>query len=269
MSGPHPPLHEVTPFVPQLVLTILCVAGAAGVVGLGIRRWARDRSPVLLLLIAGATVASLQEAPLDIFVSAYYPPQHLWWVYESFGRQVPVWAHFAWMILFAGAPYLLAQVMRRGPLRRVAWLGVLYMAIVDIVIELPAQASHLYFYYGDQPLKVGDFPVTMAVVNAATMMAIAVAIYLGEGRLHGRQRLLALIVPALAVPASTMSLGLPVWTAVGADMPLGVIYLGAFASIALALWAVHGMLWIAERFGPAGGSRVVTGERIRPAPAPA
>src|ERR1700757_2035933 len=143
-AGPQPPVNVATPCVPQLGLTILCVTAAILLIAYGVHRWRDDGSPVLLLLIAGATAASLQEAPLDIFVSAYYPHRHLWTVYETFGRPVPVWAPFAWMVLFAGAPYVLAQAMRRGSVRRAAALGIVALAVTDIVIELPAQAAHQY-----------------------------------------------------------------------------------------------------------------------------
>jgi hypothetical protein len=255
MSAPQPPAHAVTPFVPQLELTILCVTGAVLLIAYAIRRWRRTGSPVMLLLIAGATVASLQEAPLDIFVSAYYPHAHLWTVYETFGRPVPVWAPFAWMALFAGAPYLLADAMRRGSVRKAAGVGILCLAVVNIVIELPAQATHQYFYYGNQPLKIGGFPMSMVAVNASTMVAIAVAVYLGEDRLRGRMRLLALVVPGLAVPASTMTTGLPVWSAVGARWPTGLLYVAALATFALSFAAIDGMLALAERFGATAEAR--------------
>jgi hypothetical protein len=256
MSAPQPPTFAETPFVPQLWLTIGCVTVATGLILYGLVTLRRDRSPTLLLLVLGATVASLQEAPLDIFVSAYYPSEGLWRSYETFGRPVPVWANFAWMVLFAGAPYLIAQAMRRGSVRRVAWIGVLVLAIVDVLIEMPNLAVNLYSYYGGQPMLVAGFPMHMLAVNANTMMGIAVAVYLGESRLRGRLRLLAIIVPILAVPASTMSLGLPVWSAVGAQLPAPVTWAAAFLTVGLSLWSISGMLRVAERFGPGVPSAV-------------
>jgi hypothetical protein len=260
MSAPQPPTFAQTPFVPQLALTVGCVTVAAGLIAYGLVRLRRDRSPALLLLILGATMASLQEAPLDIFVSAYYPRQGLWMSYETFGRPVPIWANFAWMILFAGAPYLLARAMRRYGVRQAGWLGMLALAIVDIAIELPNLAVELYSYYGDQPLRIGGFPMHMVAVNAATMMAITVAVYLGESRLRGKLRLLAIVVPILAVPAGTMSNGLVVWSAVGAQLPAAVTWTASFATIAMAMWSIHGMLRLADRFG--------TGARAADAPEP-
>lgn len=249
MSAPQPPTFAQTPFVPQLSLTIGCVTVATALILYGLVKMRRDRSPALLLLIFGATVASLQEAPLDIFVSAYYPREGLWSSYETFGRPVPVWANFAWMILFAGAPYLLAQAMRKYGVRQAGWLGMLALAVVDIAIELPNLAVNLYSYYGDQPLRIGGFPMHMVAVNAATMMAITIAVYLGESRLRGKLRLLAIVVPILAVPAGTMSNGLVVWSAVGAQLPTAVTWVASFVTIGLALWSIHGMLRLASRYG--------------------
>ena len=265
MSAPQPPTFAQTPFVPQLSLTIGCVTVAAGLIAYGLVKLRRDRSPSLLLLIFGATVASLQEAPLDIFVSAYYPREGLWMSYETFGRPVPVWANFAWMILFAGAPYLLAQAMRKHGVRQAGWLGMLGLAIVDIAIELPNLAVSLYSYYGDQPLRIGGFPMHMVAVNAATMMAITIAVYLGESRLRGKLRLLAIIVPILAVPAGTMSNGLVVWSAVGAQLPTVLTWIASFVTIGLAMWSIHGMLRLADRFGPG----VVAPAAVEPMAAPA
>jgi hypothetical protein len=247
--APRPTITE-TPYLPQLLLLIGCVLAAGVMIVHGVRLWRRERSPVMLLLIAGATVASLQEAPLDIFVSAYYPKPGLWWAYETFGRPVPIWAIFAWMVLFAGSPYLLARQMRRKGVRRVGWIGVAWLAVVDVLIELPCLAVYLYEYYGDQPLRVGGFPVHMVAVNAATMMAITVAVYCLEGRVRGKLVGLAFVLPGLAVPASTMSLGLPVWSAVGAGLPGPLMLVASLLTIGLAVAALHGMMRLAEEVGP-------------------
>jgi hypothetical protein len=247
--APQPTIAE-TPFWPQLLLLIACVLAAGVMIVQGIRFWRRERSPVMLLLIAGATWASLQEAPLDIFVSAYYPKPGLWWAYETFGRPVPIWAIFAWMVLFAGSPYLLARQMRRDGVRRVGWKGVGWLAITDVLIELPCLAVYLYQYYGDQPLRVGGFPVHMVAVNAATMMAITVAVYCLEGRIPRRYLGLAFIAPGLAVPASTMFLGLPVWSAVGGGLPWPLMMIASLVTIGLSVAALNGMMRLAEHVGP-------------------
>jgi hypothetical protein len=139
------------------------------------------------------------------------------------------------------------------------------LAIVDIAIELPNLAVSLYSYYGDQPLRIGGFPMHMVAVNAATMMAITIAVYLGESRLRGKLRLLAIIVPILAVPAGTMSNGLVVWSAVGAQLPTVLTWIASFVTIGLAMWSIHGMLRLADRFGPG----VVAPAAVEPVAAPA
>jgi hypothetical protein len=219
------------------------------IIGYGLRRWVRAGSPVLLLLVLGATVASLQEAPLDIFVSADYPRPGLWVLFETFGRPVPVWATFAWMILFAGAPYLLARAMERKSPGQVVWLGALGFVFVDIAIEVP---THAVPYYGDHPLSVGGFPLGMGAVNSVTMMGIATAAYLLETRVRGRLRLLAVVVPGLVLPAVTMTVGLPVFSAVGAGAPAAVRYPAVLLTFALAALALHGLARLAQAWGPGG-----------------
>jgi hypothetical protein len=249
MFVPEPPTHAVSPYVAQIVQTAACAAVGGALCVLALWRSRRRGSALLLLLIVGSVVASFQEAPLDIFVSAYYPHRHLWTFWETFGRHIPIWATFAWIILFAGAPWFIAQAMKMHPVRQVVWIGVAANVIIDVLIELPGQAAHLYYYYGHQPLTVGGFPLSMAAVNAATTTAIAVAIYLGDGRIHGRAQALVCLAPILAVPASTMSVGLPVFSLVGAGADIVLRYVGVIATLAAAMLAIDGMSRLAERFG--------------------
>jgi hypothetical protein len=215
----------------------------------------RHGRAVPLALVVGAAVGSVNEAPLDLFVSAYYPGQGQWTLYESFGRPIPVWVLFAHIMLFAAAPYVLAQLMRRTSARRVGWLGCLGLAVSDVLIELPNQS--ILTYYGDHPFRTFGFPLAMAAVNAATMTAIAVAVLLLEPRLTGWRQALAAVLPPAALPAGTFAFGFPVFGAVAAGASTWLIAAGGLASIGLAMLAVHGLLALAESGGRLGSRELL------------
>lgn len=53
------------------------------------------------------------------------------------------------------------------------------------------------------------------------------------------------MLPVAALPAGTFVTGFPVFGAVAAGAPAGIIVAGGLASIALAMLAVHGLLTLA------------------------
>lgn len=242
-GAPRPDTGLVTAYLPQLVMTAGLGALALVAVAAAVHQLVRYHRAVPLFLLLGAAVGSVDEAPLDLFVSAYYPGRGQWTLYESFGRPIPVWVTFAHILLFGAAPYVLARLMRTVSARRVGWLGCLGLAVSDVLIELPNRS--ILTYYGDHPFRVFGFPLAMAAVNAATMTAIAVTVLLVEPRLTGRRQALAAVLPVAALPAGTFATGFPVFGAVAAGAPAGVIVAGGLASIALAMLAVHGLLTLA------------------------
>jgi hypothetical protein len=241
-TAPEPPVGLVTPYRPQLVMTVgLGALAASALVVAGLLAARRGRA-MLLALLVGAAAGSLNEAPLDVFVLAYYPPEGQWTLYESFGRPIPVWVLPAHMLLFAAVPYLLATAMRRWSARRVGWSGCLALALCDVLIEIPMQTP----YYGDHPFRVFGFPMAMAAVNAATMTAIAVAVVRFEPRLHGGRQAWAAVLPLVALPAGTYACGFPVFGAVAAGLSTPAITAAGLLSVGLALGAVHTLLGLAE-----------------------
>ncbi len=237
-AAPQPPPGLVTPYLPQLVMTVGLGALAAAALLVAMVLALRQRRGTLLAMLLGAAAGSLNEAPLDVFVLAYYPPRGQWTLYESFGRPIPVWVLPAHMLLFAAVPYVLAAAMRRWGARRVGWSGCLALAVCDVLIEMPMQTP----YYGEQPFRVFGFPMAMAAVNAATMTAIAVTVLLVEPRLAGRHQALAALLPLAALPAGTFVTGFPVFGAVAAGAPTGIIAVAGVVSIAAAVLAVQGLL---------------------------
>jgi hypothetical protein len=234
----------VTAYLPQMMMTVGLGSLALLALGAAVHQFVRLRRAVPLFLIIGAAIGSVNEAPLDLFVSAYYPRAGQWPLYESFGRPIPVWVLPAHVMLFAAAPYVLSRLMRATSIRRVGWIGCLGLAVSDLLIELPDRS--ILTYYGDHPFRVFGFPVAMAAVNAATMTAIAVTVLLLEPRLRGRYQVLAAVLPLAALPAGTLVTGFPVFGAVAAGASAGVIAAGGLVSIALSMLAVHGLLALAE-----------------------
>lgn len=255
MAAPQPDTGLVTAYLPQLVMTVGLGAVAAAALGAAVHQFVRHRRAVPLFLVVGAAVGSVNEAPLDLFVSAYYPGQGQWTLYETFGRPIPVWVLPAHVVLFAAAPYVLARLMRTVSARRVGWLGCLGLAVSDVLIELPNRS--ILTYYGDHPFRVFGFPLAMAAVNAATMTAIAVTVLLVEPRLEGGRQALAALLPLAALPAGTFVTGFPVFGAVAAGASMGVIACAGLVSIGLALLAVHGLLSLAESYGRLGSHELL------------
>jgi hypothetical protein len=244
-TAPAPPPGLVTPYWPQFGMTV--GLGALAVVALAVAAWlaVRQRRAVLLAMLAGAAVGSLNEAPLDLFVQAYYPPEGLWPYYGSFGRPIPVWVLPAHVMLFAAVPYALAAAMRRWGARRVGWSGCAGLALCDVLIEIPMRTP----YYGDHPFRVLGFPMAMAAVNAATMTLIAVTVLRLEDRVTGWRQVSAVALPLTALPAGTYACGFAVFGAVGAGWTGGPVMLAGLVSVGLSLLAIHALLGLAAERG--------------------
>ncbi|WP_067671518.1 hypothetical protein [Nocardia miyunensis] len=240
VSMPTPPTAE------HVVLAILGVLVGLAFVG-ALYIWWRTGKPTALLLTLGGLVCSLNESAVDVLGHCYFP-RGGWEAQELLGRPIPVWVLFGYILFFGAFVYVMAEIMKRRPSRRSMWIGIGVFWVANAVLELPILSTHLYIYYGDQPLAVGGFPLVWLTINCLGSFAAAVVVVRFEGYFRGWRQLLLLGL-CYATYMGTWSLAMPYFWAV--DSGSGAVRsAGAILSMVLGVIAIDALMRIGLR-GPA------------------
>jgi hypothetical protein len=236
------------PAVPELVMpataqtvatTIVAVLAVAALAAAAVlSRW--HRTPLYLLVLLGGTVASVNEPIADLLGGCIHPQTGGWQVFSTFDRPIPVWVVLAYG-LYLGATPLIVVALTRGPNpRRRFQAAVAVIFASNLLIELPVLAAGMYAYYGDQPFKVGGFPLYWLFINGAGVAGVAVVL-LRFGHLFRGARLgWALLLPPASQVAAYL-IGMPVFSMYNSGAAAPWTWLGAVATILLGtavLWAV-------------------------------
>jgi hypothetical protein len=80
------------------------------------------------------------------------------------------------------------------------------MAVINFVLEAPGLLTHVYTYYGKQPLNLWGQPLWWGGVNAVTLL-IAGALVIGAKRFLGTGWSLAGVVPLIFIAEGASNTG--------------------------------------------------------------
>lgn len=144
---PHTSQIVVTSVMGALVLVFACYA---------VREIVRHRSYLLALLLIGGGISYLNEPIDDVLGCLYHPVDGQWTVLDTFAK-VPLWGLGIYIVFFGGMPYLILKALERGVTRRQLWQWVGILFVVDVAVEIPILARHMYLYYADPPFDVAGF----------------------------------------------------------------------------------------------------------------
>ena len=237
----------------QSIVTIALWAGTIALVLYAIHLSRRDRSPIAILLVLAVAVGSLIEPLYDISYHLFWHDfdangeSAQWTLFESFDLPQPVWVMPAYVVVFAGPAIFMYQGLAKGTnLRHVFKLAAI-TACTTAAFEILMINLDLYSYWSPQTMRVLDYPIWIACMEAAQITTFAMLVALLWRKATKPVHLLAafLIFPA-NFAFSTLGAGFPGIIAINMDDPSSVLmFLGASASIALAaveLWWVGTML---------------------------
>jgi hypothetical protein len=227
----------------QTVYTILLLAPLVGLAGYCVRRYLKERDPVPLLCLAGGAMCVLFEPIVDILGLCWYPREGQWKLFETLGRPIPVGVLFGYMWAFGGLTAVAYRVLRQKGLPA---LGRLYPVFIGLSIPFELIANHTgyYGYYGNQPLRILEWPAWWGPVNFAVPIVAAVMIERFRPHLPGpRIVALAFLLP-MADGAVNGATAWPVWSALNsAGLSTAIVQAAGALSVGLAVFLV----WLVTR----------------------
>lgn len=266
-SIPQPPDGLVMNATGQTIFTIGVTIPWIILLVLAIRYLVRDRSPVLMLFLAGGAICILMEPVVDVLGMCFFPRENQWVGVETFGRPIPIfmWPVYSWFV--GGQAYLFWRLFQRGMNRSQLWKLWLVVMGVNVVLESPGILMDVYTYYGPQPFNLWGLPLWWPPVNASMPIVAAFLIHKMTPHLTGARALAVIPFLPMADGLTNGALAWPVWTALNTQIGFWATYPAAVATFGLAALAV----WVMTKGLPAAETAPapVTAPARVPAPAPA
>jgi len=220
-----------------IVYTVLMIVLTAGLLAWWLSSPAERRvGPALPFLLLGGALSGLMESWLDNVVLVGYPPEQNLPVLESFGRSVPMFVPIGYAWFCGGLLYVMARYFQRHGIRsRDVWSILGAVVVVDFVsIGLSSWIGVLEFY-GDPPMKVLGYPLWWAGIDGLHVILGGSLLLIALDHLRGRAQAWLILLPSVALGASSGIVGWPVSTAINSSWSDPAKYLCAFASIGLSL----------------------------------
>lgn len=243
---PQPPAGPM-PEGWQVFYTVMLFVPLLGLGGYFIRLSLRDRDPIPVLCLAGGAVCTLFEPIVDILGLCWYPREGQWTLFETLGRPIPVGVLFGYMWAFGGLTALAHKVLTE---KGTAALWKLYPLFIGVSIPFELVANHTgyYVYYGNQPLRILEWPAWWGPVNFGVPILAAILIARFRPWLTGWRILAVIAILPFADGAMNAGTAWPVWSALNApDLPTAVVQAAGLLTVSLAVTFV----WLLTRSAPA------------------
>jgi len=229
---PRPPVDMVMSayYWPITAANFVLLAG----IMIWVSREARRQQRILpVLIMGGAAIASLLECIFDVMVLVWWPQYGPAPEYRILNISVPIWMLAAYPWYIGGMGYWAYRAFHRGMTRGMLWKLYFFGWLANFALEMPPlQIGNIYAYYGDQPFRVLDFPIWMAMTNTMMPILAGALIHIFDDELRGWRSLIALALVPMAVGAAEIATGWPIWLALNSGLgyaatyPAGVVVLG-------------------------------------------
>jgi hypothetical protein len=255
----EPPYDAVTPQTGQLVVTSITGVLVALTLCYSLVMWQRRKTPFYLLMLVGGFLAVFNEPILDLFSQIYFPRNGSWTVFESQGRPMAAWGVLSYTLFFGTLVIGAVEALRGGSTRLRFWSVVVTVWILNCLLEVTVLGRNIYFYFGYQPFRIGDFPAIWLVLNAVGVVGAA-AIFLRFRPFFTGPRLLLSAFVAPACQWAALWLGIPHFITLGTDLSPVIKMLGSAVSIVVSLIVldVLGRIAIRGEVAPTKDSAVMT-----------
>jgi hypothetical protein len=160
-----------------------------------LRRLARERDPVPVLMWVGSFVAVVNEPMLDDLCHIWYAPNLPLTLVTGWGMKVPLLVALAWAFFVGMTGYVSYLLLERGLRRQQIYLLWAFLMALDVALEYPALGFDLWTYYSAQPFKLLGFPLWMTWINATGMFLGGFLLWLLAAHLKGNWRWLVMLFP--------------------------------------------------------------------------
>lgn len=189
-------------------------------------------------MLAGGFAMSLVEPLVDHNGLCWFPQEGQVTAFRDYGVELPLWLVIAYVWFFGGRAMYIWHALERGKGADPSWWLKSWATVfaIDIVLETVGLQLDLFFYYGEQPLKLGQFPLWWAAINSTTPVLLGALAFVLRSQLQG-WRALALVPLAPAVCAGVnAAAGWPIYgTLHNTACPTWLVWASALLTIALAL----------------------------------
>lgn len=192
-----PPWDAITPHTPQVAVTTVTGALVAVTLVYTLAMWRRRGTPFYLLILLGGLLCILNEPALDLVSQIYFPRREAWTVFEAYGRPMPAWGVLSYTVFFGTQTIAAVELLRRGASRARFWLVVVGVWVLNSCLEVTMLNTRIYFYFGDQPLRIGQFPAVWLVLNVIGVVTAAALFLRFRSFFTGPRTLLAMLVPPI------------------------------------------------------------------------
>lgn len=241
---PVPPVDMVMSPHYNLILG-LSVLLLSAVVVWAIIESRRTRRALPLLILAGAALMSLQECIFDVMVTVWWPETGHTPLYRMFNRSVPIWMLMAYPWYYGSIAILVYKRIREGLTTGGLWKLYAYGWLGNFLVEIPALQfpelgwGHLYVYLAESPFKVFGFPLWMAMTNALTPLFMGALVAAYDDILVGARSLITVVLVPMAMGASQLAAGWPIFLALNSDASFEVKQLATVITLALSLLCTY------------------------------
>jgi len=249
-----PPWDAVTPHAAQVAVTAVTGSLVALTLVFTLVMWRKRGTPLYLFILLGGALAIFNEPRLDLVSQIYFPWRESWTVFEAYGRTIPVWGVMSYTLYFGTLTLTAVELLRNGATRTKFWLVVLGVWVLNSCLEVTMLNTGIYFYFGEQPLRIGLFPAVWLVLNDIGVVLAATIILRLRPFFTGARVALAAIVPPIAQEVG-LWFGTPHFMLVSSDQSYALKTAGSLVSIVAGLLAVNFLIKFAC-LGEKGGTPV-------------
>ncbi|MET0985608.1 MAG: hypothetical protein ABW034_09400 [Steroidobacteraceae bacterium] len=235
---PAPPHEMVMPPIYGVMLVVNFVVLAAVMVWI-LKEARRTQSFIPVLIMAGATVASLTECLWDVLGAVWYPQYGHTPLYRLFNVSVPLWMLAAYPCYLGGQGYWVYKRFSEGMTQTQFWKFYAFAWFTNFLLEIPVLQLGVYAYYGPQPFKVLGFPLWQAMGNALMPILIGALVYVWRDVFAGIRGLMLLLAIPVTQVLALGGVGWPTWLAINSGRGLEITVPASLVTFALSLMIAY------------------------------
>ncbi len=217
-----------------------------GCIALGLLVWSlhdREKRLIVAAMLVGGMLTSLAEPLLDVTSGAYHPNLGQPAVFTLMGRSIPVWTVICYGIYYGGFGSLNLIAVSKGMTRRGVWLWFLAPLAGDVLLEETMLHQGLYYYYGNQAMVLGKFPLYQPAGNSTGELFCVTLLFFLRPAIRKAWQFFA--AAAVVMPlCGVMGFNVVCWPtdyAVHSTWPGGAVQACAVLTWGLAALAVYGV----------------------------
>lgn len=207
-----------------------------------LRMGIKERTPFYTLLLLAVFAGAFCEPIYDVGMMLLFYTPGIISHFTAFGIPQPLWTHSGYAVLYAFPAILISGQIYRGTLtapRLFAFAGLEF--VLSCVFEMLGINLGTYAYWGPHVFRVANYPIVIAILEAAQTICFGVAAAQLRHRAMGNWSLLGLFVlfPLLMIG---VNIGVGAGTVVTIHMehttPL-LVSLGTLVSIVFAVVVIR------------------------------